>query len=368
MKCWSRIACVLALLPHLQVLAADDYKIPYLGGNGLTAWSVCENCEVEFVDGELLMKSGDGWMRSHHRYRDFQLHFEWKAPKKGNWQLGVYLRAHKPGVPFLKATSKNASAQKIEGAFKKGQWNTYDITVRGNTVTVRTNNGEPTTSTALDNEDGYIGLEAIVPDGSHIRLRNIEVTETGFRSLLDGSELTHWEGAGQPPETCWELADGVLTCVKPKGPWLRSRKEYGDFNLRLQYRLQAGSNSGVYVRVPHDGNHHRDKDSQPPAGFEVQVLDDSAEKYKSLKDYQYSASVYDIAGASPRVCRPPGQWNTLEIECKGHTVRTVHNGVEVVHVTAQKHPLIKLRQTRGYLGLQNHGVGVSFRNLRIRED
>jgi hypothetical protein len=129
--------------------------------------------------------------------------------------------------------------------------------------------------------------------------------------------------------------------------------------------VEEGANSGVYVRVPENGNHHRDDESQPPAGFEVQILDDAARKHANLKPYQFSGSVYDIAGASPKVSKPPGEWNSLEINCHGQNITTVHNGQVIVRVTPETHPLIQLRSTTGYLGLQNHGGGVSFKNLRI---
>ena len=88
-------------------------------------------------------------------------------------------------------------------------------------------------------------------------------------------------------------------------------------------------------------------------------------KYKDLLAYQFSGSVYDIAGATRHVSKPAGQWNTLEIDARGQQIVVTHNGVVVVHVTEEKFPLIKLRQTKGFLGLQNHSTLVKFRNLRI---
>ena len=147
--------------------------------------------------------------------------------------------------------------------------------------------------------------------------------------------------------------------------WLRRRAEYDNYSFRFDYLLAAGGNSGVYVRVPKDGNHHRENDTLPPAGFEVQVLDDDAPQHAGLKDFQYSASIYDIAGANPRVTRPAGQWNTLEITVDGHHVTTRHNGLTVTDVTAETFPAIKLRELKGYVGLQNHSTEVKFRNLRL---
>jgi hypothetical protein len=199
----------------------------------------------------------------------------------------------------------------------------------------------------------------------HERAAGDAKLEDGYRALFDGHDLSQWEGADGPADACWKIEDDVLIGLEQKGPWLRSREEFGDFNLRLDYRVDPGANSGVYVRVPADGNHHRDTTTEPPAGFEVQVIDDSARKYGKLKDYQFCGSVYDLAGPKTRVSRPPGEWNSLEINCLGNHVVVVHNDVKIVDVTPTSHPLVNLRQRQGYLGLQNHGGGVSFRNIRI---
>jgi len=157
----------------------------------------------------------------------------------------------------------------------------------------------------------------------------------------------------------------VLVSRPGKGPWLRSAEQYGDFNLRFEYLVEPGANSGIYVRVPADGNHHRENSSLPAAGFEVQLLDDYAPKHANLKDYQHSGSVYDLAGPTDVVTRPAGEWNTLEINCHGQHVTTVHNGVVIVDIDEAGYPLLALRELKGFLGLQNHGGGVSFRNIRI---
>ncbi|MGH7201404.1 MAG: 3-keto-disaccharide hydrolase [Planctomycetaceae bacterium] len=189
--------------------------------------------------------------------------------------------------------------------------------------------------------------------------------EAGYESLFNGQDLTGWEGAGRPAETCWKVEDGAIVCTGERGPWLRSIKEYADFNLRLEYQVADGGNSGIYVRVPKNGNHHRKNEQEPPAGFEVQILDDAAEKHRKLKDHQYSGSVYDIAGPTQHVSKPAGEWNTLEINCRGQHVATIHNGVKIVEVTPETHPPITLRNESGHLGLQNHSSIVRFRNLRI---
>ena len=106
-------------------------------------------------------------------------------------------------------------------------------------------------------------------------------------------------------------------------------------------------------------------ETQPAAGFEVQILDDTAPEHAALKDFQYSASIYDFAGAKPRVSKPLGDWNTLEINCLGQHITTWHNGVEVTNITPEEFPSLALRSEKGFLGLQNHSTVVGLRNIRL---
>ncbi len=353
------------------------HRYPLFDGKTTNGWTAENGAVATVEEGELLLKEGDGWLRSDHTYGDFKLHLEWKALKAESYDGGIYLRASREGKPFPKpgyqinlkqgqeGTLIGIKGGQVKDMIKPGEWNTFDITAQGTQATLDINGKRAYEVEGLTIERGYVGLQVEVPLGGQFLMRNIEITEVGHTSLFDGQNLSAWEGAGQPAEACWEVREGVLYGTRSKGPWLRTLKEYGDFNLRLDYRVEDGANSGVYVRVPKDGNHHRDNESQKPAGFEVQILDDAAKKHANLKPYQFSGSVYDIAGANPKVSKAPGEWNTLEINCHGQNVTTIHNGQVIVRVSPETHPLINLRSTKGYLGLQNHGGGVSFKNLRI---
>ena len=159
---------------------------------------------------------------------------------------------------------------------------------------------------------GYWRIRVAGDPGSSLALADLQVTETGYLSLFNGTDLSNWEGAGADAARCWQAAHGLLQCTGQEGPWLRSRAEYGDFRLRLEYRLQEGGNSGVYVRVPSDGNHHG-----AGAGIEVQMLDDASPRYRDLKPYQFAASLYAVVPAVRGSARAPGQWNSLDIRCVG---------------------------------------------------
>jgi hypothetical protein len=183
--------------------------------------------------------------------------------------------------------------------------------------------------------------------------------ETCFEPLFNGRDLSGWEGVTADASASWKAEDGMIVCTGRPGTWLRSNQQYGDFNLRFEYKLRPGGNSGIYVRVPADGAHREG------GGAEVQLLDDTAERYRRLEPGQYCGSVYKVAPATRRVSRPPGEWNTMEINCLGTWYRVVHNGVVIVDATAREIPELGRRFRQGYLGLQNHNEEVWFKNLRI---
>ena len=378
---WCWIASIAVALCSASLRADEPAGFTYslFDGQTLNGWTVVGDCEIVPDDGAILLKAGDGWLRSDMTYRDFKLHLEWKALKDTGYDAGVYLRTGRDGKPFPKPSyqvnllaGKEGNIGSLPGAessglVKSGEWNTFDITVVGDTVATQINGREAYKVSGLQQASGYIGLQCEVPKGGQFRFRNLTITELGYQSLFNGKDLSGWEGAGAAAEKCWKVEDGILLCTGQKGPWLRSAEEYGNFDLRFEYQVSADGNSGVFVRVPANGNHHRASESAPPAGFEVQVLDDSAPKHQKLKPYQYTASVYDIAPAQQHVCKPVGEWNTMSINCQDQHIVITHNGIVVVDAAEEHFPLLKLRQIKGYLGLQNHSTLVKFRNLRVAE-
>ncbi len=380
MKLLPLLALVIASIGVGSLRAQDapvGYSMPVFDGKTLNGWTIENGCEAVVEDGNLVLKAGDGWLRSDHTYADFEMHVEWKALQKTAYDAGIYIRTPKDGAPFPKGgyqvnllQGKEGNIGNLPGAMstglvKEGEWNSFDITVVEDRVKLQINGKPAYEASGLKNRTGYIGFQIEVPKGGQFLVKNVTVKELGYASLFNGKDLTGWEGAGAPASDCWLVEDGLLVCNGKKGPWIRSDKEYGDFNLRFDYQVSEGGNSGVYVRVPKDGNHHRKDETEPAAGFEVQLLDDAAPQYAKLKDYQYCGSVYDICGANKKVGRAAGQWNTLEINCKGQEITTVHNGVVIVEVKPDSHPLINLRQTSGFLGLQNHSTVVRLKNLRV---
>jgi hypothetical protein len=186
----------------------------------------------------------------------------------------------------------------------------------------------------------------------------------GFVLLFNGKDLDGWElrGYKSPDKDQWSVREGVLV-AKPGSGWLGTKKTYGDFVLRLEWRVPRNGNSGVYMRVP-----DLKTDVLPTfTGLEIQVLDDDGPEYKGkLKPYQYSGSIYGLVPASKRVYKGAGEWNRFEITCKGGRVTVLFNGEKVAEGDADKDPELAKRPRKGFIGLQNHDSAVEYRNIDIK--
>lgn len=336
---------------------------------------VVENCEAEFLDdGVIVGKKGNGWVRSATLYHDFILELEWKPQRTGYYDAGVFFRAAAPpeGKPWpdlfqinlktgAEGVLKYVDSQKLgEVKTREGDWNRLKLTVQGKTATAEINGTAIWKTTALEGQGGgWIALQVEEPSGGVIFYRNVQITELDHTPML-GEGLSGWEAPEGDPSVCWKREGEELVCTGAKGPWLRYAQPVKDFNLRLEYLLKEGGNSGVYVRVPADGTHHG-----AGSGIEVQILDDASPRYRNLKPYQYSGSLYAIVPADPRCTRSAGEWNSLEIDCRGDQYVVRQNGVEVIRTRGSVAPELLERRLEGYLGLQNHSEEVRFRHLRI---
>lgn len=191
--------------------------------------------------------------------------------------------------------------------------------------------------------------------------------ESGFVSLFDGKSLTGWSAAPNG----YSVEDGNLVCVAGGKGNLLTDKEYTDFVLKFEFKLTAGANNGLGIRCPKqlEGNLHLD-------GIELQILDDTAEKYKTLQPYQYHGSIYGIVPARQGALKPVGEWNQQQVTVKGRKITVVVNGTTTVDAdldeatkdgTIDKQPHPGLKRTAGHIGFLGHGDRVDFRHLQIKD-
>jgi hypothetical protein len=192
--------------------------------------------------------------------------------------------------------------------------------------------------------------------------------ETGFTPLfngknLDGWTLVHGRGPG------YVVKDGIIECPKDGGGNLFTEKEYSDFVLRLEWRVWEGSNNGVGIRAPLEGD-------AAYVGMEIQILDEESAIYhgkEPIKPEQYTGSVYGVFAAKHGFVKRNGVWNSEEIMAKGTKIKVTLNGTVITDVdlatvkdpeVLKKHP--GLLRKSGHIGFLGHGTKVEFRNVRIK--
>ncbi len=185
--------------------------------------------------------------------------------------------------------------------------------------------------------------------------------DKGFTPLFNGKNLDGWQAKGGGRLDDWSVKDGLLV-AKPGHGWLGTKQMYGDYVVRVTWRLPGkNGNSGVFLRVPDIES----KESPSSYAMEIQILDDDGPAYKKLEPYQYSGSLYHFVPRSKAMYKP-GEWNTFEITCKGDKVIVVYNGEKVVDADMTMFPDLNKRPRRGLIGLQNHGTPVEFREVMIK--
>ena len=128
--------------------------------------------------------------------------------------------------------------------------------------------------------------------------------EEGFVSLFNGKDMTGWVG-----NTKGYFADGKgnMVCDPTKeGGNVYTEKEYSNFVLRFEFKLSPGANNGLGIRAPLTGD-------AAYVGMELQILDDSSERYKNVQNWQRHGSLYGIAASKPGHLKPVGEWNSEEV-------------------------------------------------------
>jgi 3-keto-disaccharide hydrolase len=194
----------------------------------------------------------------------------------------------------------------------------------------------------------------------------------GWRLLFDGRTTDGWRGfKKRAVPSGWQVVDGALTRTGDGGD-LVTTQTFKNFELTLEWKVAPGGNSGIFYRASEDD------DEIYWTAPEMQVLDDA--RHPDGKSRLTAAgSDYALYPAPAGIVKPAGEWNQVRIIVNGRHVEHWLNGVRVVQyelwspdwevkVAGSKfapHPHYG-RNTEGYIGLQDHGDWVAFRNIKIK--
>lgn len=371
----------------------------------LDEWNatVAEHWTVK--DGVLVNDGFGAYLTTEKEYGDYELLVDYKTVPKAD--SGIYLRST-PQVQIWDWTEESKfklGADKGSGGLWNnsagsagkdplvradnpfGEWNSFRILQVGARTSVWLNGKQVVDHAIMEN---YFDKEApreplvrkgkiqLQTHGGEISWRNIYLREIppqeaneilashgddGFKPVFNGKDLSGWTGAREN----YEVTDGAIRCQQGKGGVLYTEKTYGDFVVRLEFKVPPGGNNGLAIRYPGEGN-------PAYAGMtELQVLDNTAEKYNSLDPRQYHGSAYGMVAAWKGYLREPGEWNFQEVTVKGSTIQVELNGTPILdadlsqvaeYMANSAHPGKDLKE--GHFGFAGHNDPVAFRAIRIK--
>jgi hypothetical protein len=368
----------------------------------LEGWNEDMRKHWRVENGELVSDGEGVFLTTDKDFGDVELRVDYKIGPTGD--SGIYLRAT-PQVQIWDYTLKEYHKMGADkgsgglwnnspGAWGKdpliladkpiGEWNRFRITQVGARTTVYLNDKLVVNHATMENfwdrssplfSRGVIQLQTHGHETRwrNVFLREIDATEAnailaghggeGFQPIFDGRSLNAWAGAVES----YEVVDGSIRCKPGKGGVLYFDKEQTDFMARVEFRLPPGGNNGLAIRYPGKG------DTAYNGMCELQVLDDTAEKYATLDPRQYHGSIYGMVAPKRGYLRPVGQWNFQEVTVRGPKIQVELNGTVIVDADVSQVKEFKDNaphpgkdRTSGFFGFAGHSDPVEFRNVAIR--
>ena len=207
----------------------------------------------------------------------------------------------------------------------------------------------------------------------------VVLTKDRFQPLFpkdgvpEGWVARAWNDVKNPPSepVRWVVEEGVLKGGLPRGSWLMSEKEYGDFILEYEFKLGERGNSGCALRAPMAGDPAFD-------GMELQMAD--VRYNPEAKPSELTGGIYRAIAPRKQLYKPT-EWNRYQITLKGPRLKVVLNGEVIQDLNLDEHdevvkrhdnsiaPPVKARPRKGHIGFQelSRGEGqVQIRNARIK--
>ena len=334
-------------------------------------------------------------------------------PSDRAWSAGIYDEARRGWlVPLV----DNPLAQQ---AFRQNEWNHYRIEAIGDSIKTWINDVPAAFLVDDKTRDGFIALQvhsigADAQAGTEIIWKDVRIvteevqkyvrksplqpiytknkltyteSQDAWKMLWDGTSSAGWRGAklASFPENGWTMEDGILRVLSSGGAEsaaggdIVTLENFGDFELRVDFRITEGANSGIKYYVDTELN----KADGSAIGLEYQILDDLRHPDAKLGNHEGSrtlASLYDLIMADVnKPVNPIGAWNTAYILSKEGHVEHWLNGVKVLEYERGSEAYRQLvaeskykvwpnfgEAVRGPILLQDHGDQVDFRNVKIR--
>ncbi|MFA6945940.1 MAG: DUF1080 domain-containing protein [Pedobacter sp.] len=205
----------------------------------------------------------------------------------------------------------------------------------------------------------------------------------GWQKLFDGKTTSGWHSYGKSEAgTAWKVVDGAIYLdAKSKqngqgGGDLTTNESFGNFHLRMEWKISKNGNSGIIFYVNEDLTKYK---SSYNTGPEMQVLDNDGHADGKIHKHR-AGDLYDLIASSSEPVKPVGQWNKVEIISNNGKLDFFMNGKNIVSTTMwdeQWKNMVagsKFKTMPGFsiyksgkISIQDHGDEVWYRNIEIKK-
>jgi hypothetical protein len=207
----------------------------------------------------------------------------------------------------------------------------------------------------------------------------------GWMSLFDGKTTTGWHKyGGGPVGSAWKVADGILylDASEKEGEKIKgggdivTDEEFENFDLKLEWKISKGGNSGIMFCVHEDTTKYK---APYETGPEMQVLDNDGHSDGKIHKHR-AGDLYDLIACSKETVKPHDEWNQVEIKLLNGKLDFFLNGENVVSTTMWDDNWDKMvanskfktmpgfaKFKKGRIDLQDHDFTVWYRNIMIKK-
>ena len=190
-----------------------------------------------------------------------------------------------------------------------------------------------------------------------IALLQAQTSEDGFVPMFDGKTLSGWS-IREGPDSAFYVNDGSIVVHESGGypAWLKSDKEYENFDFRCDFFIQGWMDSGIYIHAPEHG-----------PGIYCGTMIHIFQERDATPNPQSMGAIFPLIAPLKVNVHNKGEWNSMRVLMDWPKLQVWTNDELVQDVNVQNDPELRVRLRKGFIGLESLSYPIRFRNLRIRE-
>ncbi len=207
------------------------------------------------------------------------------------------------------------------------------------------------------NRRTFLATAGLVPAAVHALQAQSAGVEPGFASLFNGQTLAGWS-VQEGPTTAFRVIEGAIVVDEGANfpAWLRSDKQYENFDFRGEFFMRGWTNSGIYLHAPEHGRHIW-------VGMKINLFHQADKEMRP----ESVGSIFPLIPPRAMNLKAAGEWNAFRVLMDWPRLQVWMNDTLVQDLDVDTVPELRHRLRRGYLGFESLSYPIRFRNLRVRE-